>query len=125
MARVGQEQKVITKAGDHLADRDIDALASEAEAGYQLDSSQWIKVGRPPLGRSRGESPRIGFRATKNLYDAAQSQARAEGLTVSALAREAIEQYLASSSRQTRRPSGRTPSVRKRGMQQTSSKPTG
>lgn len=121
MANSGREEKVITKAGDQLADRDVDALAKEAEAGYELDRSRWIKVGRPPLGRSGGESPRIGFRATMNLYDAAQSQARAEGLTVSALARAAMERYLMSSGRQARRPKARTPSVRKRGTQRTSS----
>lgn len=121
MAKVVREKTLLTQAGDQLAEQDIDALADEAEAGYDLSHSRWIKVGRPALGRSAGESPRIGFRATKDLYDAAQSQAKAEGLTVSALAREAMERYLASGERPTRRRAGQTKPVQRRRLVRTSS----
>lgn len=94
MAKVAREQQLLTKAGDLLGEHEIEALADEAQAGYDLSHSRWLKVGRPALGELAGESPRIGFRASKDLQNAAQSRARAEGISVSALAREAMERYL-------------------------------
>lgn len=54
------------------------------------------KMGRPPLGQKRapGRSPQITFRTPPALLDAAQQQAAAEGITVSQLARKAVESYL-------------------------------
>ena len=43
-----------------------------------------------------GASPRIGFRVPRDLYDAAAERAIAEERTVSAVAREALEKFLAS-----------------------------
>ena len=82
-----------TKAGTLITDEFIEELAAEAERGY--DPSKWIAVpvGRPSLGGS-GESPRVSFRATPELYKAAKRRAKQEGRTVSELAREAVARYV-------------------------------
>ncbi len=94
MAKVAKKRPLRTRRGDVLTDQEINALAAEAEAGYDLSKARWMSVGRPALGHQRGESPRIGFRATRDLYKAAHRRAKAEGKTVSSLAREAMERYL-------------------------------
>lgn len=55
-----------------------------------------VRRGRPALGRGAVHSPQITFRLTKAARDQAAAQAKAEGRTVSELAREALERYLAS-----------------------------
>ncbi len=52
-------------------------------------------VGRPSLD-GNGTSPRVSFRVPRELYDAAAERAIAEETTVSEIAREALEKYLAS-----------------------------
>lgn len=86
---------VRTSGGDLLTEADVEALADEAEAGYDLSKARWVGGGRPSLGR-RGTSPRIGFRASPELDEAARRRAKAEGKSVSAMAREAVERYVAS-----------------------------
>jgi len=87
------KRKLRTKAGTVIDDAFIEALAAEAERGY--DPSEWkaVPVGRPSLG-GRGESPRVSFRATPELYKAAKRRAKQEGWTVSELAREAVARYV-------------------------------
>lgn len=53
-------------------------------------------VGRPPLGERGTTSPQIAFRIPVDLRERAARVAEAEGITVSALAREALEKYVAS-----------------------------
>jgi hypothetical protein len=81
-----------TKGGDILTGEDIDALAAEAEAGYDLTKARRERVGRPSL--DEGRSPRVSFRMARALYEAALAQAEREGRTVSELARDALERYL-------------------------------
>src|SRR3954452_14347283 len=50
-------------------------------------------VGRPSLGRA-GQSPRVSFRASPELFKAAWKRADKEGRSLSSLAREALERYL-------------------------------
>ena len=57
-----------------------------------------VRRGRPALGRGPVHSPQITFRLTKTARDNAAARAKAEGRTVSELAREALERYLASNS---------------------------
>ena len=94
MAQVTDRKAVvITKGGDVLTEADIDALADEAEAGY--DPAEWrpVHVGRPSL--DSGVSPRVSFRASRKLYEAARERAAQEGRSVSELARDAVERYVA------------------------------
>ncbi len=72
----------------------IAALAVEAEEGYDLSLATGVRVGRPALGKGASPSPRVSFRASPQLYRAAQERATAEGRTISDLARRAIERYV-------------------------------
>jgi predicted HicB family RNase H-like nuclease len=73
---------------DELADR----LAEEAESGYDLTLGR--RVGRKSLAGGSGQSPRLNFRTTHDLYERASARAEREGKTVSQLAREALERYV-------------------------------
>ena len=96
MAKVRATGKKDTaKFGTEITPEIADALADEAERGYDLSRARGRSVGRPSLG-GRGASPRVSFRTTPELYRAAQSRARKEGRTLSDLAREAVARYLKS-----------------------------
>jgi predicted HicB family RNase H-like nuclease len=81
-----------TTGGDVLTESTIEALAAEAEAGYDLSQARVEHVGRPSLGR--GVSPRVSFRASSQLFKQLRARAAREGRSVSDLAREALEQYV-------------------------------
>ena len=94
MAKVKRtETKLWTKSGAEVDTAAGDALAAEAERGYDLSKAKRRRVGRPSLG-ARGTSPRVSFRATPELYRAAKRRAREEGRTVSELARDAVTRYV-------------------------------
>lgn len=93
MAKVKPARKPKTKAGVDVDRRLTDALASEAERGYDLSKARRRRVGRPSLA-GRGQSPRVSFRATPDLYRAAKRRAKKEGRSLSDLAREAVARYL-------------------------------
>lgn len=95
MAKVKTSTKHKTRSGAEISPRVGDALASEAERGYDLSKAKRRRVGRPSLGRD-GVSPRVSFRATPELYRAAKKRAEEEGRTVSDLAREAVARYVES-----------------------------
>ena len=94
MAQVKTEKNraYTIKGGALLTEEDCEALAVEFEG--EQDLSVWRRhyVGRPSL--ESGVSPRVSFRASRKLYDAARERAAQEGRTVSELAREAVERYL-------------------------------
>jgi hypothetical protein len=83
------------KSGAEIDPAVADALAAEAERGYDLSRSARRRVGRPSLGE-RGASPRVSFRTTPEVYRAAKKRAREEGRSLSDLAREAIARYVGS-----------------------------
>ena len=85
-----------SKKGTRLSRADVDKLASEAEAGYDLSKAKRRRIGpgRPSLGR--GESPRISYRVAPSLLKSAEKKAKSEGRTVSEIAREALQRYVAS-----------------------------
>jgi predicted HicB family RNase H-like nuclease len=82
-----------TKSGAKITPKTVDALAAEAERGYDLSKAKRRRVGRPSLAGA-GASPRLSFRATPDLYRAAQKRAKEEGRSVSDLAREAVARYV-------------------------------
>lgn len=86
-------ETVITAAGDVLSEEDIEALADEAERGY--DPSRWTaaSVGRPSFV-ARGASPRLQVRVNPDLAAALKVRAREENRSVSELARTALGEYL-------------------------------
>lgn len=85
-----------SKKGTRLSKAAVDKLAVEAEAGYDLSKAkrQRVRPGRPSL--AEGESPRISYRVAPALFDRAKKKAKSEGRTVSEVAREALQKYVAS-----------------------------
>ncbi|MGH3685450.1 MAG: hypothetical protein ACRDRE_21870 [Pseudonocardiaceae bacterium] len=59
-----------------------------------LVASSEVRPGRPSLSGGRTHSPQVTFRVPDQLHRQAVDAAEREGKTVSALAREALEQYL-------------------------------
>jgi ribbon-helix-helix CopG family protein len=82
-----------TKSGSEITPVIADALAAEAERGYDLSKAKRRRVGRPSLAGG-GASPRLSFRTTPDLYLAAQKRAKKEGRSVSDLVREAVARYV-------------------------------
>jgi CRISPR-associated endonuclease/helicase Cas3 len=83
-----------TVQGEPVTDEMLEALAAEAEAGYDPATLQPRKTGRPSLGS--GTSPRVQFRVSPSVYQEAQEQAKAEDRTLSELARALLEDYVRS-----------------------------
>lgn len=90
--------------GRVLTDADLDRLADEAEAGYDL--STWTRrPGRPTIdaSTSRGHSPKIETRVPASIRRDLARFAAEDGTTVSAVLRRLVEDYVAE------RRSGRRP----------------
>jgi len=85
--------KIRTAGGDELSEQDIEALADEAERGYDLDKAIRVTVGRPPLG-TKGTSPRVQIRVDPDLAKALRARARKEHRSVSEIARTALREYV-------------------------------
>lgn len=66
-----------------------------AQRGAEYDPTS-VPRGRRSLTGGRTHSPRVSFRVPEDLRDAAEQAAAREGKTVSELAREALQKYLAS-----------------------------
>ena len=87
-------QKVtVTRSGRRLSEADLDRLADEAEAGFDL--SRWQpRRGRPPLEPgSESHAPRIAVRVPQSLHRKAIARARVEGRTLSAVVRDLLRKY--------------------------------
>ncbi|MEO8969346.1 MAG: ribbon-helix-helix protein, CopG family [Solirubrobacteraceae bacterium] len=86
-----------TRSARAITDADIETLAAEAEAGYDVERliARRGKRGRPALGSAPAtvESVRLDPELRRQLADRAQ----ADGTTASELIREALRQYLRAS----------------------------
>ena len=82
-----------TRTGTKLTKKRIEALADEAERGYDLSRARPERVGRPALGEA-GTSPRVQIRVDPKLAKALRARARTEKRSVSELARTALGEYL-------------------------------
>jgi hypothetical protein len=85
--------KIRTAGGDELSEQDIEALADEAERGYDLDRAIRVTVGRPSLG-TKGASPRVQIRVDPDLAKALKVRAHKEHRSVSEIARTALREYV-------------------------------
>ncbi len=85
--------KFTTASGEVLTDEDIEALADEAERGYDLEKATKVTVGRPSLGE-RGASPRVQVRVDPDLAEALRARALEEHRSVSEIARTALREYV-------------------------------
>ena len=93
MAKV-KEKVFRTASGEVLTEEDIEKIADEVESDKPVVFTAVRPVGRPSLD-GNGTSPRLSFRVPQELYDAAAERAIEEERTVSAVAREALERYVA------------------------------
>jgi CRISPR-associated endonuclease/helicase Cas3 len=82
-----------TAGGDELSEEDIEALASEAERGYDLTKAKRVTLGRPSLGPG-GVSPRVQVRVDAELAKALKARAKVEHRSVSDIARTALREYV-------------------------------
>jgi hypothetical protein len=82
-------------SGRVLTEEDAERIADEVESEEPVVFTGIRLVGRPSLD-GNGTSPRLNFRVPRDLYEAASKRAIEEERTVSAVAREALEQFLTS-----------------------------
>lgn len=81
-----------TQTGKVLTDADIEALADEAEQGYDVEVLKTRRRGRPMLGRSPAEV--VPVRLDPDLKQAVEQRAEAEHTTTSEIIREALRRFL-------------------------------
>jgi CRISPR-associated endonuclease/helicase Cas3 len=83
-----------TRSGAPIADSDIEALAAEAEAGYDVDRliARRRKRGRPALGSSPASVESV--RLDPELRSELLQRARSDGTTPSEVIREALRRFL-------------------------------
>ena len=83
-----------TKSGRAITDREVEQLATEAEAGYDVDAliARSAKRGRPTLGASAATVESV--RLDPELRDELAARAEAEGVSASELIRKALREYL-------------------------------
>ena len=81
-----------TASGKVLTDADIEALADEAEQGYDVETLKTRRRGRPMLGSAPAEV--VPVRLDPTLKDAVEARAAAEHMTTSEVIREALRRYL-------------------------------
>jgi hypothetical protein len=89
-----KDKTITTASGEVLTEEDIEKIADEIESDAPVVFSAMRPVGRPSLD-GNGTSPRLSFRIPRDLWEAAAERAISEERTVSAVAREALEKYLA------------------------------
>lgn len=95
-ARKARKQSQRSTRSDRYSDVLVDRILNDFERA--VDEGNYVAYypqrGRPSLTGKAAESPSVGFRLTPELRARAEQVARRRGITVSALARTALEQYL-------------------------------
>ena len=83
-----------TSSGEPITDKEVEALAAEAEAGYDVDAllARRGKRGRPALGT--GPASVESVRLDPELRDQLLERAKAEGTTTSEVIRTALRRFL-------------------------------
>jgi len=81
-----------TKTGKVLTDADIEAMADEAERGYEVETLKTRRRGRPMLGTAPAEV--VPVRLDPDLKRAVEARAEAEQTTTSEIIREALRRFL-------------------------------
>lgn len=81
-----------TKTGKILTDSDIEALADEAERGYDVEVLKARRRGRPMIGDAPAEV--VPVRLDPSLKDAVEARAAADKTTTSEIIREALRRFL-------------------------------
>lgn len=95
----GDTIKAIDRGSAHLSEvgeAHAEALAAELlEAAERPLPDHLRRTGRPSLHGGTGRSPQVAFRIPAQTRARAEALAHARGITVSQLAREALERELA------------------------------
>ena len=81
-----------TRTGRVLSDADVEALAHEAERGYDIEQLKTRRRGRPMLGN--GPSEIVPVRLDPELKQAVDARAEAEHRSASEIIRKALRRYL-------------------------------
>ena len=94
MAKSRRRREVV--AGIEMTDEHVDLLVEETIETPLRDDAVWCypQRGRPSLTGKPATSPHVGFRVSPELREQADALARRRGISLSQLAREALEQYL-------------------------------
>ncbi|HET7443590.1 MAG TPA: hypothetical protein VFJ57_02925 [Solirubrobacterales bacterium] len=95
MAGVRKKRYPRTKEGDELTPEVIEALADEAERGYDLSKAKREFISRP-LSGDLETMGKVGFRISNDELVRLSKQARAEDRTINSLIHEATMKYLES-----------------------------
>lgn len=92
-----QPSDIVTRSGVVLDDAAVDRIVAEVDSAVLAGRAdfQFRGKGRPSLSGSAEPSPHVGFRVTPQLRRQAQELAQRQGVTVSELARQALEEYIA------------------------------
>jgi hypothetical protein len=90
------KEPVTLKDGTVLDDKTVDRIVAEVDDAVLAGRGtvSFPRRGRPSLTGRAASSPHVGFRVSPELRNEAEAIARARGVTVSALAREALEEYV-------------------------------
>jgi hypothetical protein len=86
-----------TKVGTRLDPADEQALAAEAEAGFDPATLTRRPVGRPSLSGRAGHSNRLDLRVDDDTYQAIRRIAEHDNRKISDVVRDAIRRYLEAS----------------------------
>jgi uncharacterized protein (DUF4415 family) len=83
-----------SRSGKPITDEEIEALATEAESGYDVDAllARRGRRGRPALGSAPASVESV--RLDPELRDQLLERAKAEGTTASEVIREALRSFL-------------------------------
>jgi hypothetical protein len=81
-----------TKSGKVLTDADIEALADEAERGYDIEMLKSRRRGRPMLGAAPAEV--VPVRLDPDLKAAVETRAEEDHTTTSEIIRQALRRFL-------------------------------
>jgi len=81
-----------TTTGKVLTDSDIEALADEAEQGYDVETLKARRRGRPMIGDAPAAV--VPVRLDPALKDAVEARAAADETTTSEIIREALRRFL-------------------------------
>lgn len=81
-----------TPDGTPITEEVVEKLASEAEAGYDVEEMLRRRGGRPPMGAAAASVESV--RLEPELRDALAHRAERDGETVSSVIRKALRRYL-------------------------------
>ncbi|WP_157529993.1 ribbon-helix-helix protein, CopG family [Microtetraspora niveoalba] len=89
-------EEIYESKGNRITDKYVDDAVADVHRAIDEGrvAAPTSRGGRPSLTREGTHSPRVSFRVPEELRERAKARAEQEGKTVSALAREAFEQFL-------------------------------